>query len=128
MKLEPVNSYIIGRIAITKTAGLIVSPDPTKNTSKFVFIESVSPEAEAAGFRPGDLVMPRSVGNIFLQAGSYLRVTLPISDVICFVRDASMDDFVDHSGQPFVVEQGQGVPGKPLKPSEDGKLALPSSS
>ena len=130
MKLEPVNGYIIGRIAITKTAGLIVSPDPSKNTSKFVYVESVSSQAEAAGYRPGDLVMPKALGQIFLQGGGYLRVTLPITDVICFVREVSMDEFVDHSGQPFVIDRQiandcLSVGGKPLKPAEDGKFALP---
>ena len=104
MNLEPLKNWVIGRIAITRASDTIVLADVTKNVTKFVLIDEVSPEAEAAGFHKGDLVMPEAMSNIFLKGGSYHRVTCPVDKIVCRVRDVPLDEFVGSDGQPLVAK------------------------
>ncbi len=100
MKLVPLKKQIIGRLIITKTSESIIAPDPNTGVSKFVYVEAVSPEAEAEGYKVGDIVMPRHVGNIFLRGGRFHRVVFSIDDAICCVRDVPLTEFVDGAGKP----------------------------
>lgn len=105
MRLEPLRNWIIGRIAITKVSSAIVLSDVTKNVTKFILIDEVSPEAEQAGFKPGDLVMPEAMSNIFLKGGTLHRVTCPIDKLVCRVSGVSLDEFVGSDGNPIEKEQ-----------------------
>jgi hypothetical protein len=102
VKLKPLQKWVIGRIAITKVSSTIVLSDATKNVTKFALLEVVSPEAEAAGFKPGDLVMAKTMHNIFLKGGSYHRVTFPIDEAVCLAEGVPMDDLLDAYGNPFL--------------------------
>ena len=101
MKLKPLQKWVIGRIAITRVSSTIVLSDATKNVTKFALIEAVSPEAEAAGFKIGDLVMAKTMHNIFLKGGSYHRVTFPIDEAVCIAEGVSFEDLLDAYGNPF---------------------------
>jgi hypothetical protein len=101
MKLEPLNGWVIGRVAITKASSTIVLADVTKNVTKFALLEEVSPEAERAGFKPGDLVMAKVMHNIFLKGGGYHRVTFPLDEAVCRVRDVPLSEFLGSDGKPL---------------------------
>ena len=106
MKLEPLKNWVIGRIAITNTSGgTIVLADVTKNVTKFALLEAVSEEAAKLGYKPGDLVMARTMHNIFLKGGTYHRVTFPIDEAVCRVRDVSLSEFVGSDGKPLQAEE-----------------------
>lgn len=102
MKLIPLQKWVIGRIAITKVSDTIVLSDATRNVTKFALIEAVSPEAAAAGFKPGDLVMAKTMHNIFLKGGTYHRVTFPIDEAVCRAEDVPLHDLLDAYGKPFL--------------------------
>jgi hypothetical protein len=104
VKLKPLQKWVIGRIAITKVSSTIIASDPTKNVTKFALIEAVSPEAEAAGFKVGDIVMAKTMHNIFLKGGLYHRVTFPIDEAVCIAEDVPLDEFVDSTGNPLFVD------------------------
>jgi hypothetical protein len=101
VKLKPLQKWVIGRIAITKVSDTIVLSDATRGVTKFALIEAVSPEAEAAGFKPGDLVMAKTMHNIFLKGGKFHRVTFPIDEAVCLVEGVPFDDLLDAYGNPF---------------------------
>lgn len=101
MRLEPLQNWVIGRIAITRASDTIVLADVNKNVTKFALLEAVSPEAEQAGYHPGDLVMARTMHNIFLKGGTHHRVTFPIDEAVCRVHDVPLSDFVGSDGKPL---------------------------
>jgi hypothetical protein len=105
--LEPLHDQVIGRLVITRPSSTIILTDLTENVSKFVLIETVSQAAAEAGYRPGDLVMPRAVGNIFLKGGNYHRVVFSIKDSVCRVRDVPLSEFVDSNGAEVVPVEAQ---------------------
>jgi hypothetical protein len=102
MKLEPLIGWMIGRIAITKVSSTIVTPDANRGVTKFVLVDAVSPEAEAKGFKPGDLVMPKTMHNIFLKGGLIHRVTFPLEETICKVHGVSLAEFIGSDGKELV--------------------------
>lgn len=104
MKLEPLRGWMIGRIAITKTSDTIVTVDVNKGVTKFALIEAVSAEAKAAGFAPGDLVMAKVMHNVFLNGGRFHRVTFPLDEAICVVRDVPLSDFVGSDGKSLETQ------------------------
>ena len=103
MRLEPLQNWIIGRVAITKTEGTIVLADPTKNVTKFILIDEVSPEAASKGFKVGQIVMPKAMNNIFLRGGTYHRVTCSIDELVCRVHDEPIENFVGSDNKPLTA-------------------------
>lgn len=103
MKLIPCKNWVIGRVAITKMNSTIVAPDASRGVTKFALLDAVSPEAEAAGFKPGDLVMAKTMHNIFLRGGVDHRVTFPIDEAVCIARDAPLSEFVGNDGKALEV-------------------------
>jgi len=101
MKLEPLVGWVIGRIAITRVSSAIVAPDATRGVTKFAVLEAVSPEAAAVGLNPGDIVMAKTMHNIFLKGGTYHRVTFPADEVICVVREVALSELVGSDGRPL---------------------------
>lgn len=100
MKLKPKNGWIIGRLAITKPSKSIVVLDATKDVSKFILVESVSPRAEAEGYKRGDLVMPETISKIFLT-GKHMRATCHFEKIVCTVDDVPISEFVDTDNNPL---------------------------
>jgi hypothetical protein len=105
MRLEPKRDQVIGRVAITKLSERIIAPDATKNVTKFVLLEEISPEAEAKGYRRGDLVLPRAINSIFLKGGAYHRAVFSIDEILCVVHDLSFEDLVDVYGNPISLRE-----------------------
>lgn len=101
MRFRPIKNWVIARVAITKMTGTIVSPNATSKTTRFYLLESISPEAEKAGFKVGELWMARQVYDIFLHGGAFHRVTFSIDEAICIAEDAKLSDFVDVHGKPL---------------------------
>ena len=101
MTLEPLQNWVVGRIAITKASDTIVVADVNSRVTKFLYIEGVSPEAEAKGFKPGQLVLPKAMSNIFLRGGTDHHVGCLVDDLLCRVRDVDLAEFVGTDGKPF---------------------------
>ena len=57
MKFVPRHSQAIGRVVVKRILSTIIRPDETKNTTKFVLIDGVGPDAAAAGIKVGDIVL-----------------------------------------------------------------------
>jgi hypothetical protein len=107
MKLEPRQNWVIGRVAITRVSDTIVAADPTRGVTKFALLEEVSVGAASAGLKPGDLVIAKTMQNIFLKGGSYHRVTFPEDEVICVARDVSLDELIGSDGHPLGTAEAQ---------------------
>jgi hypothetical protein len=103
VKFNPANKCVVGQVLITKRkpSEIKLQEDVTKNVTKFILVEEVSPEAEAAGYAPGDLVLPRAMEHIFLKGGEMFRASCSIDVVISKPTGWSLDDFMDWRGRPF---------------------------
>jgi hypothetical protein len=101
VRLEPVNKWIIAHAAIVKKASVIILPNASKGVSRCYLVESVSLEAAAAGYAPGDFLVARSVYDMFFRGGACHRVVLTIDEVICHARDVRISDFTSIDGKPF---------------------------
>ena len=101
MKLEPVNKWIIAHAAIVKKSSVIIMPDASKGVSRCYLVESVSPEAAAAGYVPGVWLVAKSVYDMFFKGGACHRVVLTTDEVICRVSDVVIADFTSIDGKPF---------------------------
>jgi hypothetical protein len=98
MRLEPVNNWIIGRPIIPRVDRTIIIPDENKGITRSYLIESASPGAVIDGHKlqPGDIVVAKHCFEMFFP--QMHRVTFLTSEVICFVRDATIAEFMDLKG------------------------------
>lgn len=94
MNLVPKRDQVLGRIVITKLKSAIVTPDETRGVTKFMLVDAVGPEAAAAGYKRGDLVLPRAMNNIFLHGGTYHRVICDAKEILTAVEDWDPKDFL----------------------------------
>jgi hypothetical protein len=106
LRLEPVNDWIIGRAIIPKTDRTIVLPDETKEVTRTYLIEAASDGAAVGGYplKPGDLVVAHHAYD--MRFPDMRRVTFKVGEIICFVREAVLSEFVDLKGnevQPIEV-------------------------
>lgn len=76
MKFVARNSQIFGRLVMKRVLSAIVRPDETKNTTKFVLVDAIGPDAAAKGIKIGDLVVPTSISTIVLDGGALARAFL----------------------------------------------------
>jgi hypothetical protein len=91
MKFVPRHSQIIGRIVIKRVMQTIIRPDETKDTTKFILIDAVGPEAEAAGLKVGDVIVPTALGNIALDGGACVRPVLEEKNAGFFVTEMDIE-------------------------------------
>lgn len=111
MKLVPVGSWKNPDAMINATAmvhrrpGVIIRPDAAKNSTRCFLIESVSPEAEEAGYKPGDIVVAKHVWDLVFYGGEYHRVMFSVKEILQRVIDAQLEEFVDLRGQPVEVAE-----------------------
>ncbi len=98
MKLVPKRDQILGRLLITKLASTIVAPDATRGVTKVLLVLAVGADAAEEGYKPGDLVIPRALGNMPLRGGSLYVYYCDRKEVLFTVEDASPGDFVDSNG------------------------------
>lgn len=101
MRLEPVKDWIVGFALVTKMPGKVQAYDPSKGVTRCYLIELAGPEAEAAGYKPGDIVVAKHAFDEFFMGGTYHRVTFPVEQIIQRVHDISLEDFLDIHGNPF---------------------------
>lgn len=92
MKFVPRHSNIAGRIVIKRILSSIVRPDETKDTTKFVLVDAVGPDAAKEGIKVGDVLVPNGVGVIKLDGGACVRPMLEEKNAAFFVRDITLDD------------------------------------
>ena len=76
MKFVARKDQIFGRLVMKRVLSSIVRPDETKNTTKFVLVDAVGPDAAAKGIKIGDLVVPTSISTIVLDGGALARAFL----------------------------------------------------
>lgn len=103
MRLEPLRDWLVGFALVTKMPGKVQAYDPSKGVTRCYLIENVGPEAEAAGHKPGDIVVAKHAFDEFFMGGTYHRVTFSVNEIIQRVHDVSLDDFLDVHGNPFKV-------------------------
>lgn len=104
MKLIPRRDQIIGRVVIKRVASVIVRPEESKGTSKFVLVDAVGPEAALKGIKVGDVVLAKKMHHIMLDGGSIFRPLVDEPDVASFLTETEPGELaiqVD-SGQRYV--------------------------
>ena len=104
MRFIPRRNQAIGRVVIKRMMSFIVRPDETKNTTKFVLIDAVGSEAQAAGIKVGDVVLPEKLGNIVLDGGASFRPLIDEKDIKLFVTDVPLNELMvqTDNGSQFV--------------------------
>jgi len=89
------NSQIFGRLVMKRVLSAIVRPDETKNTTKFILVDALGPDAAAKGIKIGDLVVPTSISTIVLDGGALARAFLKEEHAAFILTDMNVrKDFV----------------------------------
>ena len=101
MKLAPRRDQILGRFAIERRQSAVTLTDESKGVAKFIFVDAVGPEAEAAGIKVGDMLAPRAV--LTAKGFSYpmtavvtykgVRALIREQDVAATVPDLDLEEF-----------------------------------
>ena len=94
MRLEPPRDWINAIAMLHRKPSPILAPDPAKGTTRCFLIEAVGPEAAEDGYCVGDIVVAKSVFDLFFYGGTYHRVTFVKDEVIQRVHDVSLNEFV----------------------------------
>lgn len=104
MKFVPRRNQAVGRVVVKRLLSSIVRPDETKGTTKFVLIDAVGPEMQAAGINVGDVVLAEKMGTIMLDGGYCFRPLLDEKDIKVVVTDVTLSELVvqNDSGSEFV--------------------------
>jgi hypothetical protein len=105
MKLDPKRNQILGRVVLSKRPSSKISLlDETKGVTKFVLIDAVSPEAAAAGYQVGDIVLPRAMNSLFLNGGAFFRALVDVGDILATLSELGPTDELsiqDEGGKNF---------------------------
>lgn len=112
MRLEPLQGWIVGRIAVSRKSKTLYTPGKADGITRFVYIEQASEGAKAAGFEAGMFVIPRAVYDMFFNNKDLPHaVTTPLDGIICKVHDLDLDDLVDPINQhPFRLNPAFAAP------------------
>jgi len=106
MKLEPVGLLMTGFAMLHKKPGpesvIIDLQDPAKNTSRCFLVEGAGPEARAAGYAPGDILVLKSVRDVVFYGGDYHRALFAVDEVVMRVHGTTLDEYTDLKGVPIV--------------------------
>lgn len=107
MKFVPRHNDIVGRYVLKQAPveSLILRPgDPSKESTKFILVDAVGPEAEANGIKVGDIVLIDRVATIQLDGGAICRAITKEPDCRMFVDDVDMSWFIvqTDNGKKFV--------------------------
>ena len=97
MRFEPVNSWVIGRALLPKPTSTIIIPNDKEGKTRFYLIDDVSPEAAEKDYKKGDIVIAEHVYDMRI---AHRCIVFKTEKVITFVRDVSLDEFVDLDGKP----------------------------
>jgi hypothetical protein len=85
VKLVPRGSQVIGRVVVKRVLSAIVRPDETRETTKFVLVDAVGPDAAAKGVKVGDVILPTAMSNIKLDGGVSVRPIVPEAGIAAFL-------------------------------------------
>lgn len=99
MRLEPTRSWINAIAMVHKKQSPIIAPDATSKSTRCYLIEAVGPQAAEQGFAVGDLVIAKTVYDLFFYGGAYHRVKFVAEEVMDIVRDPRLDEFVLLDGE-----------------------------
>jgi hypothetical protein len=107
MKFVPRHNDVVGRYLLAREPeeSLIVRPgDGTQDTTKFLLIDAVGPEAEMNGLKVGDIVVVDKVWSIKLNGGAIVRAHVPENNCREFADDVPLSTFVvqTDNGKKFV--------------------------
>lgn len=94
MRLEPVRGIINGIVLLHQKPSPIIAPDASKGTTRCFLIEAVGPEAEKAGYSPGDIVVAKTVNDLLFYGGNYHRAIFTHDEVMERVLEVTLDEFV----------------------------------
>lgn len=94
MRLEPTKNWINAIVLLHQNPSPIVAPNAASGTTRCYLIEAVGPDAAKEGFKPGDVVVAKSVWDLLFYNGNYHRATFQTDEVIQRVQEASLDQFV----------------------------------
>jgi hypothetical protein len=105
VKFVPRHNQAIGRVVIKRMLASIVRPDETKGTTKFVLIDGVGPQAEAAGIKVGDVVLPEKMSQITLDGGFVFRPLIDEKEIMAIVTGVTVDELMvqTDNGSKFVA-------------------------
>jgi co-chaperonin GroES (HSP10) len=86
-RLEPLGDNIVGRLVdMTKTAGGLTMPDTqTRGVTAFALVDAIGPDVKSC--KVGDIVVPGTMGHVFMRGGAFHRMTFKDKDVLCIVHD-----------------------------------------
>jgi len=94
MRLEPVGDIINGIVLLHQKPSAIISPDPSKGSTRCFLIESVAPAAREAGYKEGDIVVAKVVNDLLFYGGTYHRAIFTHDQVVERVLEVTLDEFV----------------------------------
>jgi hypothetical protein len=97
VRIVPKKNWVITKAVVVKPDSIFVI-DAAKDVTRCYLIEILSPEAEAAGYKKGDMVIAQKVYDMMLKKR---YVSFPIDEIIFRVEDWSLDDFVGLDGKPL---------------------------
>jgi hypothetical protein len=117
MRIEGAGNWIVGFALLPKPESAIISPDPKKGVTRHYLLETVGPEAAAAGYKAGDIVVAERVYDTFPMHQH--RVSITCDKIMYWVRDVPLSAFTDLQGKPFSVAvpnraNGDTVAGAPV--------------
>jgi len=92
VKLTPRRNQVIGRIVIKRVLSTIVRPDETKDTTKFILIDAVGPDAHDKGLRVGTIILPTAMSVINLDGGVVRRPMVDEDHIAAILTEVSPDD------------------------------------
>jgi len=104
VKLIPRHSDILGRYVLERAPSVILRPDETKETTTIVLIDALGPDAEAAGLKVGDMILPNRVTNMKFYGGSSIRPSIEEKDVKYWATDVDKKRLVvqNENGTKYV--------------------------
>jgi hypothetical protein len=113
MKLEPRRNHVLGRFVIKRKLSTIVIPNEAAGVSKFIVVDAVGPDAEAAGIKVGDMITPKTVlspkgGLAYLFSAIITdegqRPLIEEPNIAAIVSDLNLNEFLvqTESGAKYV--------------------------
>jgi hypothetical protein len=129
VKLIPRGNQIIGRVVIKRVFSTIIRVDETKETTKFVLVDAVGPDAAAKGFKVGDIVLPTQMSNIKLDGGAFFRPLVNADYVAAYLTDVNVEELgVQTDGGTEYVAFGAPRAATPLAESPPAEARAPEAA
>ncbi len=105
MKLVARHDEVIGRVVIKRVRSAILRLNEFKNTTKFLLVDAVGPDAAEKGIKVGDVVLARTIDHLKFDAGTIVRFIAKEPSIAIVVEDVDLEEFaiqVDN-GEEYVA-------------------------